>query len=78
MQRDFNHFLRKTQKVAWNPWNLRGTRYELRQEQPLGTDAENNWFSMQSALKVRVEREKRKARKGRLGSSEESRGIEIQ
>lgn len=26
--------------------------YELRQEQPLGTDAENNWFSMQSALKV--------------------------
>ena len=45
---------RKTQKVAWN---LRGTRYELRQEQPLGTDAENNWFSMQSALKVRVERE---------------------
>ena len=28
-------------------------RYELRQEQPLGTDAENNWFSMQSALKAR-------------------------
>ena len=27
-------------------------RYELRQEQPLGTDAENNWFSMQSALKA--------------------------
>ena len=25
--------------------------YELRQEQPLG-DAENNWFSMQSALKA--------------------------
>ena len=32
------------------PWPF--VRYELRQEQPLGTDAENNWFSMQSALKV--------------------------